>query len=113
VKACSNEADEIIAGKQVIKLPFKCETEFYNGFLDYEEDGGWEVQLFRHNDPILAEELEGNNTELFILSVDLVNVEPAPIHKSKGTMRRVETPPAANNEGENMGEDGAGAGEDL
>jgi hypothetical protein len=93
VKTCSNEFDEIIVGKQVVKLPFKCETEFYNGFLEYDADGGWEVQLFQHFDPILTDELGGAVPELFILSVDLVSVEQAPTPKTKGTMRRVTTTP--------------------
>jgi hypothetical protein len=105
VKTCSNEFDEIIVGKQIVKLPFKCETEFYNGFLDYEADGGWEVQLFPHVDPILTAEIGEDGAEVFILSVDLVSVEQAPTPKTKGTMRRVAaTAPA--DEGEGAGDMG-------
>ena len=88
MQAQENGAGELLSDGQVLDLPFKCETDFFkeDPFNDYD---GWEVQLLDNEDQELFQELEREESEFFLLSLDMVSVVKPKAPKSEGGMRRV------------------------
>jgi hypothetical protein len=87
-----NEFEEVLGKKpQRIRLPFKCETEFYQppGTDPEDDETGWEIQLFDNDDAALVDELAAPS-DIFVLSADMVSVVKPKLKKKKGKMRKVD-----------------------
>ena len=84
------EITEVHSSVQCIELPFPVEEELYKGHMGKGE--GFEVFILENDDEVLLLEMEeGDSTDFFLLSVDVVKLEEKEKKKTKGLMRRVAT----------------------
>jgi hypothetical protein len=67
------EEFEVSAGKQCIQLPFEVEEQFFSGASVH--GTGYEILVMDNDDERLYNELEGEATQFFVLSVDMVHIE--------------------------------------
>lgn len=99
--------DEVIGSTQCVKIPIKVETDFYKPSNYDNDEEGWEVQLFDNDCEDLIHELDGQNADFFILSVDMVSVVKPKKKKVRGRMRKVAVPVVGDDEeGDDTGMDG-------
>lgn len=82
------EEFEVSAGKQCVQLPFEVEDEFFPGASVH--GTGYEILVMDNDDERLYDELGGESTQFFVLSVDMVHIEKEKT-RVVGGMRKLKT----------------------